>query len=61
MENYEIFKNLESFQTRLRELEEAIDVEKLEESIASMEYKNIGCYPENLACFRRYGSSNPSC
>jgi len=37
MENYEIFKNLESFQTRLRELEEAIDVEKLEESIASME------------------------
>ena len=37
MENYEILKNLESFQTRIRELEEAIDVKKLEESITSDE------------------------
>lgn len=34
MENYEVFKKLESFQIRLNELEDAIDVEKLKSDIA---------------------------
>lgn len=37
MENYEILKNLESFQTRVKELEAAVNVEKLHLSIANDE------------------------